>query len=46
MGDEDLFEVLEWLPDCDRAWEELAEGYGCDECDFEVMGGGLEVFIL
>lgn len=46
MGDEGLVEVLERLLDCDRAWEELAEGYGCDECDFEVVGGGLEVFML
>ena len=46
MGDEGLAEVLEWPLDCDRVWEELAEGYGCEECDFEVIGGGLEVFML
>lgn len=46
MGDEGLVEVLERLLDCDRAWEELAEGNGCGECDFEVVGGGLEVFML
>lgn len=46
MGDEDLVEVLEWLVDCDLAWEELGCGYGAEECDFEVIGGGLEVFIL
>lgn len=46
MGDEALVEVLEWPLDCDRAWEEPAEGYDCGVCDFEVTGGGLEVFIL
>jgi hypothetical protein len=42
MGDEVLVEVLEWLVDCDLACGEVDAGYGCD---FEVIGGGLEVFM-
>lgn len=46
MGDEALVEFLEWLLDCDRAWEGLVEGYGWAECDFDVIGGGIDVFML